>query len=247
MPDMLKTGVLLLAAAGAAAVTDAAAQTRRIGEPFATRSEVIAPRAMAATSQPLATTGGARGAARGGSAVDAAIAANAVLGLMEPTGSGIGGDLFAIVWDPEAEEAARPERQRPLPALADARALQLAGHEGHPAARPAAGDRARCVDGWFELHDRFGKLPMTEVLAPAIGYAREGFPVTEVIADDWQRNARVLEKYPGFARPSCRAAARRPRASCSPTRGSPGPTRRSRRRAATPSTRARSPGPSPPT
>ena len=93
MPDLLRTGTLLLAVAGVAAMSDASAQTRRIGEPFATRSVVYAPRAMAATSQPLATTAALEVMRRGGSAVDAAIAANAVLGLTEPTGSGIGGDL----------------------------------------------------------------------------------------------------------------------------------------------------------
>ena len=199
MPDLLRTGTLLLAITGVAAMSDAEAQTRRIGEPFATRSVVYAPRAMAATSQPLATTAALEVMRRGGSAVDAAIAANAVLGLTEPTGSGIGGDLFAIVWDPKEKKlsglnaSGRSPRSLTLDYFTSRGMKSIPAHGPLPVTVPGA------VDGWFELHGRFGRLPMTEVLAPAIGYARAGFPVTEVIADGWQRNARVLEKYPGFS------------------------------------------------
>jgi len=199
MRDLLRTGVIVLTVAGAAAMNDASAQTRRIGEPFATRSEVFAPRAMAATSQPLATTAALEVMRRGGSAVDAAIAANAVLGLTEPTGSGIGGDLFAIVWDPRDKKlhglnaSGRSPRTLTLDYFISRGMKSIPSHGPLPVTVPGA------VDGWFELHGRFGRLPMTEVLAPAIGYARTGFPVTEVIADHWQRNARVLERYPGFS------------------------------------------------
>jgi len=199
MPELLRTGTLLLAITGVAAMSDASAQTRRIGEPFATRSVVYAPRAMAATSQPLATTAALEVMRRGGSAVDAAIAANAVLGLTEPTGSGIGGDLFAIVWDPKDKKlsglnaSGRSPRSLTLDYFTSRGMKSIPAHGPLPVTVPGA------VDGWFELHGRFGRLPMTEVLAPAIGYARTGFPVTEVIADGWQRNAKVLEKYPGFS------------------------------------------------
>jgi len=199
MTALLRKGILLLAVAGAAAMTDASAQTRRIGEPFATRSEVLAPRAMAATSQPLATTAALEVMRRGGTAVDAAIAANAVLGLTEPTGAGIGGDLFAIVWDPKEKKlhglnaSGRSPRSLTLEYFTSRGMKSIPSHGPLPVSVPGA------VDGWFELHGRFGRLPMTEVLAPAVGYARTGFPVTEVIADGWQRNARVLEKYPGFS------------------------------------------------
>ena len=199
MTNLLRHGFLLLAVAGAAAMTDASAQTRRIGEPFATRSEVLAPRAMAATSQPLATSAALEVMRRGGSAVDAAIAANAVLGLTEPTGSGIGGDLFAIVWDPKERKlhglnaSGRSPRSLTLEHFTSQGLKSIPPHGPLPVSVPGA------VDGWFELHGRFGRLPMTEVLAPAITYARTGFPVTEVIADGWQRNAKVLEKYPGFS------------------------------------------------
>jgi len=133
---------------------------RITGRAFATRSEVFARNGMAATSQPLATQVAVDTLKRGGSAVDAAIAANAVLGLVEPTGCGIGGDLFAIVWDPEAKELAgyngsgrSPKnltRARLLKALGDAGLEKIPPYGPLPVSVPGA------VDGWCALHDRFG-------------------------------------------------------------------------------------------
>ncbi|MEL6366836.1 MAG: gamma-glutamyltransferase [Pseudomonadota bacterium] len=169
----------------------------------ASRSEVIAPHGMAATSQPLATQIALDVLKAGGSAVDAAIAANAALGLMEPTGCGIGGDLFAIVWDAETESlsglnaSGRAPRSLTLEQLkSDLDALDV---DSIPPRGPLPVSVPGAVDGWFELHQRYGKLPMSEVLAPAIRYAREGFPVSELIAFYWERNARVLSQYPGFS------------------------------------------------
>jgi gamma-glutamyltranspeptidase/glutathione hydrolase len=168
----------------------------------ASRSRVLAPRAMAATSQPLATQCAVEVMRAGGSAVDAAIAANAALGVMEPTGCGIGGDLFALGWDAAA---------RRLWGLngsgAAARALTLESLHGRLREAgmtriPAVG--AHCVtvpgtvDAWCELHARFGRLPLADVLAPAIRYGREGFPVSDVIAEYWRRNAAALVSQPGF-------------------------------------------------
>ena len=202
---------VLLAAGGLAAVTDSSAQQRRIGLPFATRSEVLAPHAMAATSQPLATTAALEVMRRGGSAVDGAIAANAVLGLTEPTGAGIGGDLFAIVWDPKERRLFGLNASGRSPRSLTLAHLESLGLTHIPPFGPLPVTVPGAVDGWFELHGRFGRLPMTAVLAPAIGYARDGFPVTEVIADGWRRNVRALEEYPGFAAtfmPGGRAPAR---------------------------------------
>ncbi len=168
----------------------------------ASRSEVIAPHGMAATSQPLATQIALDVLKAGGSAVDAAIAANAALGLMEPTGCGIGGDLFAIVWDAETESlsglnaSGRAPRSLTLEQLKSD--LDALGVDSIPPRGPLPVSVPGAVDGWFELHQRYGKLPMSEVLAPAIRYAREGFPVSELIAFYWERNARVLAQYPGF-------------------------------------------------
>ena len=199
MASHLRIGTTLLAAAGLASMSAVGeAPGRRPGESFVTRSEVLAPVAMAATSQPLATEAALAVMRRGGSAVDGAIAANAVLGLAEPTGAGVGGDLFAIVWDPEAQKLYGLNASGRSP-----RSLTLDYFKSHgithiPPLGPLPVTVSGAVDGWFELHGRFGRLPMSDVLAPAIGYARNGFPVTEVIANGWQRNARALEKFPGF-------------------------------------------------
>ena len=134
------------------------ADNRPVGRSFATRSEVIARHGMAATSQPLATQVALDILKQGGSAVDAAIAANAVLGLVEPIGCGIGGDLFAIVWDAEDEEAPRAQRAA---AVADALTLdelRKRRAEDDPRHGPLPVTVPGCVDGWFELHGKFGRL-----------------------------------------------------------------------------------------
>jgi len=176
---------------------------RPSGSLVPTRSEVIATQGMAATSQPLATQVALDILKRGGTAVDAAIAANAAIGLMEPTGSGVGGDLFAIVWDAKSRKlyglnaSGRSPRSLTLEQLrAELRKLEVSTI---PRTGPLPVSVPGAVDGWFELHSRFGKLPMKELLQPAISYARSGFPVTEVIAQGWAANARVLSKYPNFA------------------------------------------------
>ena len=172
---------------------------RITGRAFATRSEVIARHGMAATSQPLATQVALEILKRGGSAVDAAIAANATLALMEPTGCGLGGDLFAIVWDAEAKELAGLNASGRSPASLTLEELRSRGLERIPERGPLPISVPGCVDGWFELHARFGRLPMAEVLAPAIAYASEGFPVSELIAHYWALSAKILGEYPNFA------------------------------------------------
>jgi len=176
----------------------AEAADRITGAPFATRSEVIATQAMAATSQPLATQVALEVLRQGGSAVDAAIAANAALGLMEPTGCGIGGDLFAIVWDPKAKALAGYNGSGRSPRGLSAAWLRANGYARIPPRGPLPVSVPGTVDAWLELHRRFGKLPLARVLAPAIRYARQGFPVSEVIASHWARNATLLIDFPGF-------------------------------------------------
>ncbi len=175
---------------------------RITGKPFATRSEVYSVHGMAATSHPLATEAALGILRAGGSAVDAAIAANACLGLMEPTGNGVGGDLFAIVWDAESGKlhgyngSGRSPRSLSLEQLRqDVKALgrkEIPPHGTLPISVPG------CVDGWTALHEKFGKMPLKQVLAPAIQHARDGFPVTELIAHYWQISTRVLAEQPGF-------------------------------------------------
>jgi len=187
------------------------------GRPFATRSEVIAPTAMACTSQPLATQVAIDILKKGGSAVDAAIAANAMLGLVEPTGCGIGGDLFAIVWDGEARRLVGYNGSGRSPyamSLEQLRAAVRAVPTSAPASSKPVPDASLmipmtgplpitvpgCVDGWFALHAKFGKLPMRDVLAPAIEYARQGAPISDTIAYYWSRGGVRLKDQPNFAK-----------------------------------------------
>jgi len=172
---------------------------RVAGRAHASRSEVIAPHGMAATSQPLATQVALDILKAGGSAVDAAIAANAALGLMEPTGNGIGGDLFAIVWDAEKKELTGLNASGRAPQAMTLEYFRENGIDAIPPFGPLPVSVPGAVDGWFELHGRYGRLPMKDLLAPTIAYAREGFPVSEVIAMYFQSNKKRIGHYPGFA------------------------------------------------
>jgi len=169
------------------------------GSRFATRSEVIAANGMAATSHPLATAIAVDILQRGGTAIDAAIAANAALGLMEPTGCGIGGDLFAIVWDGKTKKLYGLNASGRSPRSLTLEHFRKLGLTHIPPRGPLPVSVPGAVDGWFELHGKFGKLPMADVLEPAISYARDGFPLTEVIAAGWARNTELLQQWPGFA------------------------------------------------
>ena len=172
---------------------------RVTGRAFVSRSEVIAPHAMAATSHPLATQIALDILKAGGNAIDAAIATNAALGLMEPTGNGMGGDLFAIVWDAEKKELVGLNASGRAPALMTLEYFKEHGIEKVPPYGPLPVSVPGAVDGWFELHGRYGSLPMQKILAPAIAYAREGFPVTEYIAKYFAIYEGRLAQYPGFA------------------------------------------------
>nr|WP_100914561.1 gamma-glutamyltransferase [Pseudoalteromonas spongiae] len=175
----------------------ASAYDRITGEMFASRSEVFAENGMAATSQPLATQVALDILKKGGSAVDAAIAANAVLGLVEPTGCGIGGDLYAIVWQQKEQKLHGLNASGRSPASLTLDILKAQGDK-IPSYGPLPVSVPGAVDGWFELHNKFGKLPMAELLAPAIHYAEKGFPVSELIAYYLDKSVSVRGKYPGF-------------------------------------------------
>ncbi len=173
-------------------------QDRITGKSFATRSEVIAQHGMACTSQPLASQAALDILKKGGNAIDAAIAANAVLGLVEPTGNGIGGDLFAIVWDAKTKKLYGLNASGRSPESLTLDYFIKEGYNRIPSHGPLPVSVPGCVDGWFELHDKFGKLSMQEVLKPAINYAQNGFPVTELIAYYWQGNAHYLQRFLNF-------------------------------------------------
>ena len=166
------------------------------GQFFETRSPVVATHGVAATAQPLASQVAIDILKKGGNAVDAAIAANAALGLMEPVANGLGGDLFAIIWDPKTQKlyglnaSGRAPKGQSLAQLKE----RLHGAKEIPPVGPLPVSVPGAADGWFEMHKRFGKLPMRDILAPAIDYAQNGFPLTEVIAYYWDLNMRKLEE-----------------------------------------------------
>jgi gamma-glutamyltranspeptidase/glutathione hydrolase len=186
---------LLLAAACLAMAAPAFAGDRRGDPAFQGRSPVIALNGMAATAHPFATQAAIEMLRSGGSAADAAIAANAVLGLVEPTGNGIGGDLFALVYDPATRTVVGLDASGFAPRKLDMNAFRTR----NPADRPlfdAGMDTVTvpgAVSGWEALHKRFGRLPLAQVLAPAVKLAREGFPVSPVIARGWEGNLRAFK------------------------------------------------------
>lgn len=179
----------------------AQAADRVTGEMHATRSEVIAPQAMAATSQPLATQIALDIMKNGGNAIDAAIGANAALGLMEPTGSGIGGDLYAILWHEKTQRlyGLNASGRSPKGLTYDKLQEELTklGREDLPPYGMLPISVPGAVDGWFELHSKFGEMPMEKILQPAIDYAENGFPVSELIAYYWDLSVPRLSPQPG--------------------------------------------------
>lgn len=168
----------------------AAAGPRPVGAPFASRSPVYAKNGAAATTNALATGVALDVLRRGGTALDAALAANAVLGVVEPFNTGVGGDLFAIVWDPATRRLHGYNGSGRTPAaltLADVRRVLGADAAEIPAG-PLSVSVSGAVEAWHRLHERFGRLPMKTLLAPAISYARDGFPVAPVAAHTWRES-----------------------------------------------------------
>jgi gamma-glutamyltranspeptidase / glutathione hydrolase len=170
-----------------------------VGRGGATRSAAWAKNGMVACAQPLAAQAGIDILKQGGSAIDAAIATNACLGLMEPTACGIGGDLFAIVWNPAAAKLVGINASGRAPHGLSIDKVNPAPDGTIPLHSPFAWSVPGCVDGWFELHARYGRLPMGTILASAISYAEDGFPVTAHIAALWAFSARLHAKKTGFA------------------------------------------------
>jgi gamma-glutamyltranspeptidase/glutathione hydrolase len=189
---------ILSALSMVASVSNSYAQNRGLGADFATRSVAMATNGMAATSQPLATTTALQVLMKGGHAVDAAIAANAVLGLVEPTSNGIGGDIFVIIWDNENKQLHGFNGSGRSPKALTLQEFRERDLKMIPNLGPLSVSTPGAVDGWFQIHGKFGRLPLTDVLQPAIDYARAGFPVTEVIAKEWRTGAEERKEYLGF-------------------------------------------------
>ena len=202
-------GAVLLAAgslAGASAADGVGRGDRYSGAPWASRSPVLGRHGMVCTEQPLASLIAVDILRRGGSAVDAAIAANAALGLMQPVLNGIGGDLFAIVWDPKTKQlygyngSGRSARGRDLARMREEveAAYRRAGRPPRAHIPPVGSLSVTvpgAVDAWFALHRRFGRLPMAQVLQPVIAQARDGIVVTQLVADYWKGNMAAFERW----------------------------------------------------
>lgn len=178
----------------------AAGYDRPVGDPKQSRSVVLATHGIVATSHPLAAEAGLDVLKAGGNAADAAIAASAMIGLVEPMSCGIGGDLFAIYWDNKTQELYGLNASGRSPSnLTRVEFLRL-GHKQIPTYGPLSWSVPGCVSGWQELHDRFGSKPFDELLAPSIATAEEGFPVTEVIAGSWNGATAKLKEWPDSAK-----------------------------------------------
>mgnify|MGYP001410430152 FL=1 len=174
------------------------AYDRITGLEFATRSEVIAVNGMAATSHPLATQTAISILKNGGNAIDAAIAANAVLGLVEPTGCGIGGDLFAIVWNANEKKLYGLNSSGPAPSGISIDKLKEVGINKIPPYGALPVTVPGAVAGWSALHKKFGTLDFELLFTDAINYAENGFPVTQLIAYYLNRSSEVFATYPNF-------------------------------------------------
>ncbi len=189
---------------------------RYSGHAWASRSPVLAQHGMAATEQPLASQIAVDILKKGGSAVDAAIAANAALGLMEPVLNGIGGDCFVIVWDPKTHKlygyngSGPSAKGRDLAKMqAEVKAAYLKAGLPATAHIPPVGSLPitvpGTVDAWGALHDKFGKLSLADDLAPAIAYAKNGFPVTQLVAQYWKGSMAKFEREHGLIEESANA------------------------------------------
>jgi gamma-glutamyltranspeptidase / glutathione hydrolase len=172
---------------------------RPTANPYQSRSVVVARNGIVATSQPLASQAGLDVLKAGGTAADAAIAASAVIGLTEPMSCGIGGDLFVIYWDAKAKKLYGLNASGRSPYALTREKILDGGHTEIPVSGPLSWSVPGCVDGWEELRKRFGSRRLAELLKPAIDYAEQGFPVSEVIARGWHSSAKSLAEWPDSA------------------------------------------------
>ncbi len=156
------------------------------------RSMVISQRGIVATSQTLASQAGAMVLARGGNAVDAAIAANAVMNVVEPMSNGMGGDLFVLYRDAKTGTLSGLNSSGWSPQTMTLDALKHKGFEKMPQSGIWSVTVPGCVAGWEKLHQKFGKLPWADLFQPAIYFAEHGFPVTEIIQGAWTENETKL-------------------------------------------------------
>ena len=177
-------------------LVSASGQDRISGKTWAGRSEVIAQNGMVCTSHPLSTQAGIEILRAGGNAIDAAIAANAMEGVIEPHVNGIGGDIFAIVWDNKTKKLYGLNGSGRSPYSLTLAEFKKRGLTHIPSTGPLPVSVPGCVDGWFELHKKFGSMPMERILSHAIQYARNGFPVHDELAGSLRAIPRIYGQYP---------------------------------------------------
>ena len=177
-------------------LVSASGQDRISGKTWAGRSEVIAQNGMVCTSHPLSTQAGIEILRAGGNAIDAAIAANAMEGVVEPHVNGIGGDIFAIVWDNKTKKLYGLNGSGRSPYSLTLAEFKKRGLTHIPSTGPLPVSVPGCVDGWFELHKKFGSMPMERILSHAIQYARNGFPVHDELAGSLRAIPRIYGQYP---------------------------------------------------
>ena len=201
-PSLLRTLAFLPLSFAFLVLSSASAQVDRVvGRPFATRSAVLGRHGMVCTSVPAASQAGLDVLKHGGNAIDAAIAANATLGLMEPISNGVGGDLFAIVYIAKENKLYGLNGSGRSPMGLSYEQVREEVARLHRNFLPPVGmlpiNVPGAVDAWATMRDRFGRLSLADDLAPAAHYAEEGFPVTETIAFYWQRNLAAFKDLPG--------------------------------------------------
>jgi gamma-glutamyltranspeptidase/glutathione hydrolase len=199
---MIKTSILLaLMFAVILLSTSMLAAERQPSAPYKTgRSVVMAQNGIVATSQPLAAQIGLDILKKGGNAIDAAIATNAALGLVEPMSCGIGGDLYAIVWDAKTQKLYGLNASGRAPGKATREFFAQKGLKEIPTTGPLSWSVPGCVDGWEVLRKRFGSMSLEQILEPSIRYAENGFPVTEMIGGSWRGSETALARQPDAAR-----------------------------------------------
>jgi gamma-glutamyltranspeptidase / glutathione hydrolase len=198
----MRTSLTIAIAGAMLVVTTPFAQApgdRPAGNPRGTRSVAVARNGMIATSQALASAAGLKVLQDGGNAVDAAITAAGVLAVVEPTMNGIGGDLFAIVYDAKTKKLHAIDASGRSAHTATPEAFARRGVEQMPGNGVLSVNVPGVVEGWSQLLQRFGTIPMAKALQPAIRYARDGFPVQEILADDWNDSTKKLQQDPAAA------------------------------------------------
>ncbi|UCH33497.1 MAG: gamma-glutamyltransferase [Armatimonadota bacterium] len=201
MFQAMRTAAMICAVAigGSVMTTQGYGYDRPAGSVHGSRSPVVALNGIVATSQPLAAQVGLDILKAGGNAIDAAVAVDATLGVVEPSNCGIGGDLFAIIWDAKTQKLYGLNASGRSPYAMNADVLKERGLDAIPAHGALGWSVPGCVDGWDQLLRRFGTKSLGELLAPAIRYAEAGFPVSEIISGDWVEDEAMIRERASMA------------------------------------------------